>query len=163
MRVFHASISVLLSSFLSNGASSTAIYTLSLHDALPILSFAVATKFGFLSAVQKQLSVAVSGSFASDLTLQRLFTSNMFNLPAWATLPMLTAVLLIAVLLSVTVQPKSAVPPVFWATYCTVSASAASLVPFTVDARELRPFPTRRSSDLTKPTSTNGPAPHFTC
>src|SRR5438094_6488797 len=76
---------------------------------------------------------------------------------------MLTAVLLIAVLLSVTVQPKSAVPPVFWATYCTVSASAATLVPFTVNAFQPRHDAVPSSLLVSNPTSTNGPAPHSIC
>src|SRR5438552_19047352 len=76
---------------------------------------------------------------------------------------MLTAVLLIAVLLSVTVQPKSPVPPVFWATYCTVSASAATLVPFTVKAFQPRHEAVPSSLLVTTPTSTNGPAPHLIC
>src|SRR5947207_5045631 len=76
---------------------------------------------------------------------------------------MLTAVLLIAVLLSVTVQLKSPVPPVFWATYCTVSASAATFVPFTVKAFQPRHDAVPSSLLVTKPTSTNGPAPHLIC
>src|SRR5437899_5396025 len=76
---------------------------------------------------------------------------------------MLTAVLLIAVLLSATVQLNSPVPPVFWATYCTVSASAATLVPFTVNAFHPRHDAVPSSLLVSKPTSTNGPAPHFTC
>src|SRR5438094_3532629 len=76
---------------------------------------------------------------------------------------MLTAVLLIAVLLSVTVQLKSAVPPVVWATYCTVSASAATLVPFTVKAFQPRHDAAPSSSFDSKPTSMNGPAPHLIC
>src|SRR5207237_8845903 len=66
-------------------------------------------------------------------------------------------------LLSVTVQPASAVPPVCRATYCTVSASAAMLVPFTVNAFQPRHDAVPSSLLVTKPTSTNGPAPHFTC
>src|SRR5438046_5433700 len=73
---------------------------------------------------------------------------------------MLTAVLLIAVLLSVTAQPKSPVPPVFFATYCTVSASAAVLVPFTVKALQPRHDAVPSSLFVTNPTSLNGPAPH---
>src|SRR5947207_15061209 len=76
---------------------------------------------------------------------------------------MLTAVLLIAVLLSVTVQPKSAVPPVFFATYCTVSDSAAVLVPFTVKAFQPSHDAVPSSWFVTKPTSMNGPAPHLIC
>src|SRR5947207_7275016 len=76
---------------------------------------------------------------------------------------MLTAVLLIAALLSATVQLKSAVPPVFWATYCTVSASAATLVPFTVNAFQPRHDAVPSSLLVTKPTSMNGPAPHLIC
>src|SRR2546425_1279552 len=76
---------------------------------------------------------------------------------------MLTAVLLTAVLLSVTVQLKSPVPPVFWATYCTVSASAAVLVPFTVNAFQPRHDAVPSSLLVSKPTSTNGPAPHLIC
>src|SRR5436309_5071757 len=74
-----------------------------------------------------------------------------------------TAVLLITVLLSVTVQLKSAVPPVFFATYCTVSDSAAVLVPFTVKAFQPRHDAVPSSLLLTKPTSMNGPAPHLIC
>src|SRR5438046_6407716 len=76
---------------------------------------------------------------------------------------MLTAVLLIAVLLSVTVQLKRPVPPVFFATYCTVSASAAVLVPFTVKACQPRHDAVPSSLLLTKPPSMNGPAPHLIC
>src|SRR5947207_5671685 len=83
------------------------------------VSFAVVTKFGFRSAVQKQLSVAVSGSCASSVSLHVAWIGPESNSLSDSTLPVLTADLLIAVLLSVTVQPKSAVPPVFWATYCT--------------------------------------------
>src|SRR5207247_25590 len=82
--------------------------------------------------VQKQLSVAVSGSLASSVSLHVVFTGTGADVPPEATSPMLTAVLLIAVLLSVTVQLKRPVPPVFFATYCTVRASAAVLVPFPV-------------------------------
>src|SRR5213078_4322352 len=112
---------------------------------------AVALKFGFRSAVQKQLSVAVSGSLASSVSLHVLLTGTGLDVPPCATSPMLTAVL------------KSAVPPVFWATYCTVSASAATLVPFTVKAFQPRHDAVPSSLLVTKPTSTNGPAPHFTC
>src|SRR5437763_4337927 len=136
--------------------------TLSLYTTL-FRSFAVALKFGFRSAVQKQLSVAVSGSLASSVSLHVLLTGTGLDVPPWATSPMLTAVLLIAVLLSVTVQPKSAVPPVFWATYCTVSASAATLVPSTVKAFQPRHEAVPSSLLVTKPTSTNGPAPHLIC
>src|SRR5436309_4208756 len=80
-----------------------------------------------------------------------------------ATFPMLTAVLLIAVLLSVTVQLKRPVPPVFFATYCTVSASAAVLVPYTVYAFHPRLESVPVPFLLTKPTSMNGPAPHLIC
>jgi len=52
---------------------------------------------------------------------------------------------------------------VFWATYCTVSASAATLVPFTVKAFQPRHDAVPSSLLVSKPTSTNGPAPHFTC
>src|SRR5207253_504623 len=85
------------------------------------------------------------------------------HFPPWATSPRLTAVLLIAALLSVTVQLKSAVPPVFWATYCTVSASAATLVPFTVKAFQPRHDAVPSSLFDSKPTSMNGPAPHLIC
>src|SRR5713101_4775198 len=98
------------------------------------VSFAVATKLGFLSAVQKQLSVAVSGSPALSAVLHVVFTGTGLDIPPCATFPMLTAELLIAVLLSATVQLKRPVPPVFLAAYCTVSGSAAMLVPFTVNA-----------------------------
>src|SRR5439155_1222002 len=64
---------------------------------------------------------------------------------------------------SVTTQPKSPVPPVFWATYCTVSASAAVLVPFTVKAFQPRHDAVPSSLFVTKPTSMNGPAPHLIC
>src|SRR5438046_216011 len=74
-----------------------------------------------------------------------------------------TAVLLITVLLSVAVQLKSAVPPVFWMTYCTVSISAGVFVPFTVKAFQPRHDAVPSSLLLTKPTSMNGPAPHLTC
>src|SRR5438034_8197333 len=127
------------------------------------MSFAVVTKFGFTSAVQQQLSVAVSGSCASSVSLHVVLIGTGFDVPPCATFPMLTAVLLIAVLLSVTVQLKSPVPPVFWATYCTVSASAATLVPFTVNAFQPRHDAVPSSLFVTKPTSMNGPAPHFTC
>src|SRR5207244_11982968 len=63
----------------------------------------------------------------------------------------------------VTVQLKSAVPPVFWATYCTVSASAATLVPFTVKAFQPRHDAVPSSLFDSKPTSMNGPAPHLIC
>src|SRR5438552_5553241 len=76
---------------------------------------------------------------------------------------MMTAVLLFAVLLSVSAQTKSPVPPVFFATYCTVSASAAVLVPFTVKAFQPRHAAGPSSLFVTKPTSMNGPAPHLIC
>src|SRR5205814_7025070 len=112
---------------------------------------------------QKQLTVAVSGSLASSVSLHVVLTGTGVDVPPWATSPRLTAVLLIAALLSVTVQLKSAVPPVFWATYCTVSASAATLVPFTVKAFQPRHDAVPSSLLVTKPTSTNGPAPHLIC
>src|SRR2546428_10261940 len=124
---------------------------------------AVALKFGFRSAVQKQLSVAVSGSLASSVSLHVLLIGTGVDVPPEATSPMLTAVLLIAVLLSVTVQLNSAVPPVFWATYCTVSASAATLVPFTVKAFQPRHDAVPSSLFDSKPTSMNGTAPHLIC
>src|SRR5438477_558515 len=127
------------------------------------VSVAVALKFGFRSAVQKQLSVAVSGSLASSVSLHVLLIGTGVDVPPEATSPMLTAVLLIAVLLSVTVQLNSAVPPVFWATYCTVSASAATLVPFTVKAFQPRHDAVPSSLFDSKPTSMNGPAPHLIC
>src|SRR5207247_10777044 len=74
-----------------------------------------------------------------------------------------TAVLLITALLSVAVQLKSAVPPVFFATYCTVSDSAATLVPFIVNAFQPRHDAVPSSLFVTKPTSMNGPAPHLIC
>src|SRR5437899_7465331 len=74
-----------------------------------------------------------------------------------------TAVLLITVLLSVTVQLKSAVPPVFWATYCTVSASAGMFAPFTLKAFQPRHDAVPSSLLVSKPTSMNGPAPHLIC
>src|SRR5207247_5760218 len=119
--------------------------------------------FGFRSAVQKQRTVAVSGSLASSVSLHVVLIGTGFDVPPCATFPMLTAVLLIAVLLSVTVQPKSPVPPVFWATYCTVSASAATLVPFTVNAFQPSHDAVPSSLLVSKPTSTNGPAPHLIC
>ena len=70
--------------------------------------------------------------------------------------------LLSAVLLSVTVQPKRLASPVFLAAYCTVSASATMFVPFTVKAFQPRHDAVPSSLLDTKPTSTNGPAPHFT-
>src|SRR5439155_752936 len=65
--------------------------------------------------------------------------------------------------LSVTVQLKSAVPPVFWAMYCTVSGSAATLVPSTVKAFQPRHDCVPPSLFDSKPTSMNGPAPHLIC
>src|SRR5213595_4226340 len=127
------------------------------------MSFAVVTKFGFRSAVQKQLRVAVSGSCASSVSLHVVLIGTGLDVPPCATFPRLTAVLLIAVLLSVTVQLKSPVPPVFWATYCTVSASAATLVPFTVKAFQPRHDAVPSSLLVSKPTSMNGPAPHLIC
>src|SRR5205809_2751160 len=127
------------------------------------MSFAVVTKFGFRSAVQKQLSVAVSGSCASSVSLHVVLIGTGVDVPPEATSPMLTAVLLIAVLLSVTVQLKRPVLPVFWATYCTVNASAATLVPFTVNAFQPRHDAVPSSLLVTKPTSMNGPAPHLIC
>src|SRR5436305_9189612 len=127
------------------------------------LSCAVCLKFGFRSAVQKQLSVAVSGSLASSVSLHVLLIGTGVDVPPEATSPMLTAVLLIAVLLSVTVQPKSAVPPVFWATYCTVNASAATLVPFSVKAFQPRHDAVPSSLWVAEQTSANHPPPHFVC
>src|SRR5213078_467650 len=100
----------------------------------------------FRSAVQKQLSVAVSGSLASSVSLHVVFTGTGADVPPEATSPML-----IAVLLTVTVQLKRPVPPVFFATYCTVSASAAVLVPFTVKAFQPRNDAVPSSLLLTKP------------
>src|SRR5207249_10869542 len=97
------------------------------------------------------------------VSLHIVFTGTGADVPPEATSPMLTAVLLIAVLLSVTVQLKRPVPPVFFATYCTVSASAAVLVPFTVKAFQPRHDAVPSSLLLTKPTSMNGPAPHLIC
>src|SRR5213076_2753762 len=96
--------------------------------------------------------------------LHVLLTGTGLDVPPTAIVSAIgTVVLLIAVLLSVTVQPKSAVPPVFWATYCTVSASAATFVPFTVKAFQPRYDAVPSSLLVSKPTSMNGPAPHFTC
>src|SRR5438132_7947 len=74
-----------------------------------------------------------------------------------------TVVLLITVLVSVTVQPNSAVPPVFFAVYCTVSDSAGMFVPSIVKAFQPRHDAVPSSLLLTKPTSMNGPAPHLIC
>src|SRR5438876_2579134 len=121
-------------------------------------------KFAFRSAVQKQLSVAVSGSLASSVSLHVLLTGTGLDVPPTAIVSAIgTVVLLIAVLLSVTVQLKSPVPPVFWATYCTVTASAATLVPFTVHAFQPRHDTVPSSLLVSNPTATNGPAPHYTC
>src|SRR5881396_2648499 len=128
------------------------------------LSFAVATKFAFLSAVQKQLTVAVSGSLASSVSLHVVLIGTGVDVPPTTTMSAMgTAVLLITVLLSVAVQLKSAVPPVFWMTYCTVSVSAGVFVPFTVKAFQPRHDAVPSSLLLTKPTSMNGPAPHLIC
>src|SRR5207249_1487475 len=59
--------------------------------------------------------------------------------------------------------PKIPVPPVFFATYCTVSVYAAVLVPFTVKAFQPRHDAVPSSLFVTKPTSMNGPAPHLIC
>src|SRR5207245_5415091 len=99
------------------------------------VSFAVARKFAFLSAVQKQLTVAVSGSLALSVSLHVVLTGTGVDVPPTAIVSAIgTAVLLSTVFVSVTVQLKSAVPPVFWALYCTVSGSAATLVPSTLKA-----------------------------
>src|SRR5947207_5759310 len=127
------------------------------------MSFAVVTKFGFRSAVQKQDRKGIRVYCRHSVTLHVVFIGNGFDVPPCATFPRLTAVLLIAALLSVTVQPKSAVPPVFWATYCTVSGSAATLVPFTVNAFQPRHDAVPSSLFDSKPTSMNGPAPHLIC
>src|SRR5438874_1248527 len=77
------------------------------------MSFAVARKFAFLSAVQKQLTVAVSGSLALSSALHVLSISAAVD--TVTTSPRVTAVLLRTVLVSVTVQLKRAVPPVLLA------------------------------------------------
>src|SRR5439155_11933207 len=77
------------------------------------VSFAVARKFAFLSAVQKQLTVAVFGSWALSSALHVLSISA--GVGTVTTSPRLTAVLLSTVLVSVTVQLKWAVPPVLLA------------------------------------------------
>ncbi len=114
--------------------------------------------------MQKQLTVAVSGSLASSVSLHVVLIGTGVDVPPTTTMSAMgTAVLLITVLLSVAVQLKSAVPPVFWMTYCTVSVSAGVFVPFTVKAFQPRHDAVPSSLLLTKPTSMNGPAPHLIC
>src|SRR6266571_6455133 len=91
------------------------------------VSFAVASKFGFRSAVQKQLTVAVSGSLALSSALHVLSISA--GVDTVTTSPRVTAVLLRTVLVSVAVQLKRVVPPVLLAMYRTITGSAGMLVP----------------------------------
>src|SRR5437867_789331 len=126
------------------------------------MSFAVARKFAFLSAVQKQLTVAVSGSLALSSALHVLLIGTGLDVPPTTIVSAMgTDVLLITVLVSVTVQLKSAVPPVFFAVYCTVSDSAGTFAPSIVKAFQPRHDAVPSSLLLTKPTSMNGPAPHL--
>src|SRR5262249_1016391 len=75
---------------------------------------------------------------------------------------MVNGVLLIAVLLSVTVQLKRPVPPVFLAADGTVNDSASMLTPSMTDAFQPAHDAVPSSLLETKPMSTNGPAPHLT-
>src|ERR1700757_1515841 len=84
-------------------------------------------------------------------------------MPPTGTSPMGTGVPLTAVLLSVAVQPKTPVLPVFLTAYCTVTDSAPMLAPSTVNAFQPMHDAVPSSLFVTKPTSTNGPAPHCTC
>src|SRR3989442_1673539 len=94
------------------------------------MSFAVARKFAFLSAVQKPLTVAVSGSLPLSSALHVVLIGTGFDVPLTTIVSAMgTVVLLITVLVSVTVQLKSAVPPVFFAVYCTRSDAAGTFAP----------------------------------
>ena len=77
------------------------------------VSFAVARKFASRLALQKQLTVAVSGSLALRSALHVLSISA--GVDTVTTSPKVIAVLLRTVLLSVTVQLKRPVPPVLLA------------------------------------------------
>src|SRR5439155_937812 len=112
----------------------------------------------------RSFTVPVTGSLASSVSLHVVLIGTGVDVPPTTTMSAMgTAVLLITVLLSVAVQLKSAVPPVFWMTYCTVSVSAGVCVPFTVKAFQPRHDAVPSSLLLTKPTSMNGPAPHLIC
>src|SRR5207253_3115948 len=66
------------------------------------VSFAVARKFAFLSAVQKQLTVAVSGSLALSVSLHVVLTGTGVDVPPTTIVSAIgTAVLLSTVLVSV--------------------------------------------------------------
>src|SRR5205823_2678825 len=104
------------------------------------------------------------GSLASSVSLHVVLIGTGVDVPPTTTMSAMgTAVLLITVLLSVAVQLKSAVPPVFWMTYCTVSVSAGVCVPFTVKPFQPRPHAVPSALLVSKPTSMNGPAPHLIC
>ena len=124
------------------------------------MSFAVATKLGFLSAVQKQLSVAVSGSLRASRSLQVRAPAGVWgDVPPIATSPSAMGPLLMAEFESLTVHPNSWVVPVFLTAYWTLIASAGIPLPAFQPMHE----PVPSSLLVTKPVSTNGPAPHFTC
>src|SRR5204863_7784778 len=115
------------------------------------------------SDMQQQLCGALSCSLYSSVSLLVLLTVTGVDVLFFFTFPRPPRFTLFPYTTLFRSQPKSAVPPVFWATYCTVSASAATLVPFTVKAFQPRHEPVPSSLFVTKPTSTNGPAPHLIC
>src|SRR5204862_8027436 len=77
--------------------------------------------------------------------------------------PMVSRVLLLAVFLFAAVRHHRALPPFPTRRSSDLSASAATLVPFTVKAFQPRHEAVPSSLLVTKPTSTNGPAPHLIC
>src|SRR5436309_14557939 len=98
------------------------------------VSFAVVTTFGFSSAVQKQLRVAVSGSLASSVSLHVVLIGTGFDVPPCRSEERRVGKECRARLPPDTVKKKSAVPPVFWAKYCTCTVSASNPLPSTVTA-----------------------------
>src|SRR5437667_5301402 len=113
--------------------------------------------------VQSLVRSALSVSAAESVPLQSCAMLTGVDMLPTATLPMFTALLVICPFDSWTLQLSSATPPVFLTRYCTFTDSAAMFVPSTVKAFQPRHDAVPSSLLVTKPTSTNGPAPPFTC
>src|SRR5438067_6064101 len=110
------------------------------------------------------MTAAVCDKLASSVSLHVVLIGTGVDVPPTTTMSAMgTAVLLITVLLSVAVQLKSAVPPVFWMTYCTVSVSAGVCVPFTVKAFQPRHDAVPSSLLLTDRKRISVTARHLTC
>src|SRR5204863_3805863 len=115
------------------------------------------------SDMQQQLCGALSCSLYSSVSLLVLLTVTGVDVLFFFTFPRPPRFTLFPYTTLFRSQPKSAVPPVFWATYCTVSASAATLVPFrseehTSELQSRRDLVCRLLLE-----KINGPAPHLIC